>query len=95
MLRYQDFVPQQTKEWGFLSPAEYESFDAALAAANKWIKENEIKVLNVETVALPNIHGRFEEGSADPALATPDGTFNLWHQFIRVWYETGTLNSLP
>ena len=91
MIRYQDFVPQQTKEWGFLTPAEYESFDAALAAANKWIKVNEIKVVNIETVALPNIHGRFEQGSSDPALATPDGTFNLWHQFIRVWYETVTL----
>ena len=91
MIRYQDFVPKQTKEWGFLSPPEHESFDVALAAANKWIKENEIKVLNVETVVLPNIHGRFEEGSADPALAMPDGTFNTWHQFIRVWYETGTL----
>ena len=91
MIRYQDFVPKQTKEWGLLSPAEYESFDAALAAANKWIKENEIKVLNVETVVLPNIWGRYEEGSADAALATPDGTFNTWHQFVRVWYEAGTL----
>jgi hypothetical protein len=91
MLRYHDFVPQQTKEWGFLSPAEYESFDRALAAANKWIKENEIRVVTVETVVLPNIHGRFEEGSADPALAVPDGTFNIWHQFIRVWYEVGEL----
>jgi hypothetical protein len=91
MLRYQDFVPMQTKQWAFLSPPEYESFNAALAAANKWIKENEIKVLNVETVALPNIWGRFEEGSADPALATPDGAYNSWHQFIRVWYEVGEL----
>lgn len=92
MLRYHDFVPKQTKEWGFLTPAEYESFDAALAAANKWIKENEIKVVHIETVVLPNIWGRFEEGSADPALAMPDGTFNCWHQFIRVWHEVGTMS---
>lgn len=91
MLRYNDFVPKQTKEWGFLSPAEYESFDAALTAANKWIKENEIRVVNVETVVLPNIWGRFEEGSIDPALPTPHGSSHTWHQFIRVWYEVGEL----
>ena len=92
MLRHQDFVPKMTKEWAFFSPPEYESFESALAAANLWIKQNEIKVLNVETVVLPNIWARFEEGSTDPSLVTPDGTFDCWHQFIRVWYEVGELN---
>jgi hypothetical protein len=91
MIRYQDFVPQMTKAPAFFSPAEHESLDQALAAANAWIKENEIRVLNVETVVLPNIWGRFEEGSTDPSLVTDNGLPVRWHQFVRVWYEVGVL----
>jgi hypothetical protein len=93
MLRYQDFVPKQTRPAAFFSPAEHESFDAALAAANDWIKENDIRVLNVETVVLPNIWARFEQGSTDPALVTDNGVPVHWHQFIRVWYEVGVLTA--
>jgi hypothetical protein len=87
MLRYHDFVPQMTRPAAFLSPAEYESFDNALIAANKWIKENDLKVVNVETVVLPNIWSRYEEGSGDPSLGTSGESPSHWHQFIRVWYE--------
>ncbi len=89
MLRYHDFVPQMTKPAAFLSPAEYESFDKALVEANKWIKENDLKVLNVETVVLPNIWSRYEEGSRDTSLGTSGESPSHWHQFIRVWYEVG------
>jgi hypothetical protein len=91
MLCHQDFVPKLLKPAAFFSPAEHESFDAALAEANLWIKENEIKVVNVETVVLPNIWNRFEEGSKDTALGVADTMPHFWHQFIRVWYEVGTL----
>ena len=91
MLRYHDFVPKMTKPPAFLSPAEHESFEAALAAANQWIKENDIKVVCVETVVLPNIWSRYEEGSRDTSLGTSGESPSFWHQFIRVWYEVGTL----
>ncbi len=87
MLRHQDFVPQMTKPAAFLSFAEHESFDAALAAANEWIKDNGIRVINVETVVLPNIFSRYEEGSRDTSLGTSGESPSFWHQFIRVWYE--------
>jgi hypothetical protein len=87
MLRYHDFVPQLTKPAAFLSPAEYESFDKALVAANLWIKENDLKVVHVETVVLPNIWSRFEDGSRDASLGTSGESPSHWHQFIRVWYE--------
>jgi len=92
MLRYQDFVPKMTKPPAFLSPAEHESFDAALTAANQWIKENDIKVICVETVVLPNIWSRYEEGSRDTSLGTSGESPSFWHQFIRVWHEVGKLS---
>jgi hypothetical protein len=87
MLRYQDFVPKVVKPAAFLSPAEYESFDAALAEANQWIAANRIRAVNIETVMLPNIWSRFEEGSRDTSLGTSGESPSFWHQFIRVWYE--------
>lgn len=87
MLRYKDFVPKMTKPAAFLSPAEHESFEAALEAANRWVKESGIRVVNVETVVLPNIWSRYEEGSGDTALGTSGESPSFWHQFIRVWYD--------
>jgi hypothetical protein len=93
MLRYHDFVPQMIKPAAFLSPAEYESFDAALVEANRWIKENEVRVVSIETVVLPNIWSRYEEGTKDPSLGISGDSPSHWHQFIRVWYEVGTLRA--
>lgn len=87
MLRYQDFVPQIAAPAAFFKAATYESFDAALEAANQWIAENDIRVRNVETVVLPNMWYPTEEGSHDTALHQYGNSLNLWHQFIRVWYE--------
>ena len=89
MLRYQDFVPKMTKPAAFLSPAEHESLDAALAAANRWIDENNVRLVNIETVVLPNIFSRYEEGSRDSSLGTSGESPSFWHQFIRVWYREG------
>ena len=87
MLQYKDFVPKIVKPAGFLSPAEHESFDAALADANRWINENGIRVLHIETVVLPNIWSKFEEGPRDTSLGTSGESPSFWHQFIRVWHE--------
>jgi hypothetical protein len=89
MMRYQDFVPQMTAPGGFLTPAEYESFDRALEAANAWIKENDLRVMNIETVVLPNIWSPQEQGSGDTSLRTSGDFLSNWHQFIRVWYQVG------
>jgi len=88
MIRHQDFVPQMTSQGSLFKPAEFESFEEALVEANQWIKENEINVVNVETVVLPNIWNRWEEGTKDPALGTGESPVH-WHQFIRVWYRVG------
>ncbi len=86
MIAYQDFVPQKKTEGGLFKEAEYESFDVAVEAANKWIKQNSIKVINIETVLLPNLSLEGQEGTQDADLPTMSGWAN-WHQFVRVWYE--------
>lgn len=89
MIRYQDFTPQMLTPPGFLTHATYEPLQVALNTANVWTKENGIHVLNIETLLLPNIWSRYEEGPSDPALGTSGESPSQWHQVIRVWYVEG------
>ena len=88
MLYFRDFVPKMLAAPKLFKAGEYESIEAAMVAANEWIRESGIRVVNVETVVLPNIWSRFEEGTSDVALATSGEMPSHWHQFIRVWYQT-------
>lgn len=87
MLHYRDFVPRQLDPGGFLTPATFESFDAAVAAASAWLQTANVHVLNVETVVLPNVWSRFEEGTSDGSLGTSGESPSHWHQLVRVWYQ--------
>ena len=87
MIHYRDFVPAMIEPPGFFKPSEHESLDSAVAEANRWIVETKVRVINVETVVLPNIFSRFEEGTKDGALGTSGEQPSHWHQVIRVWYQ--------
>ena len=87
MLQFRDFVPKQLHEPGLFKQGEYESFQAALDHANQWIDEDGIRVVNVETVVLPNIWSHWEEGSQDTSLGIGGGAGSRWYQFVRVWYH--------
>jgi hypothetical protein len=84
---FRDFVPRMLAAPGIFKAGEYESIQEALAAANHWIQESGVKIVSVETVVLPNIWSRWEEGSNDVALGTSGEMPSYWHQFIRCWYQ--------
>lgn len=89
MLAYRDFAPRSLSpsKWNQIMGTErYETFDAAVAAANAWIAAERVKVVHVETVVFPNVDEKGEEGTADGRVTTMSGWAN-WHQFVRVWYE--------
>jgi hypothetical protein len=87
MFQFKDFVPRMLEAPGFLKVAEHESFDEAVAAANQWVHKERIKVINIETVVLPNIWSRWEDGSTDTSLGTSGDSPSHWNQFVRVWYR--------
>ncbi len=88
MIRFKDFVPQKIKKGGLLSGAKYEQFIDMTEAADKWAKDNSFKIINIETVVLPNIWDEDEEGSEDVDLLTSGTNSSSWHQFIRIWYRS-------
>ena len=90
MLQYKDFVPKQISAPGVFRAGEHESFDEAVLAANRWIKNSKVKLVSAETVVLPNIWSKWEEGSADASIGTSGDSPSRRHQFLRCWYEDGS-----
>ena len=88
MLKYKDFVPRQISRPGFFADGEHESFDEAVEAANRWLASNNVTLVNLETVVLPNIWREWEEGSMDASIGTSTDLVSRWHQFLRCWYQT-------
>ena len=87
MIKCKDFVPKIITKGGFFTTAKAQEFQSCLDHANKWISENKIQPINIETVVLPNIHDPLEEGSMDTNLDTLGDTTSSWNQFIRIWYN--------
>lgn len=83
---YKDFFPKILKS-GFFSK-EHETLSATVARANRWIAESGVRVLNVETVVLPNIAG--EEDASQVGIRTSGELSSHWYQIVRVWYQGET-----
>ena len=88
MIRYRDFTPRRTPG-GLLHADRYESFDSAVSAAEAWIVESKADVISLETVVLPNIWSKDEQGTTDASVETEQAmtSVNEWNQFLRVWYR--------
>jgi hypothetical protein len=86
MIAHRDFVPRVLAKARWFRPAAYETFEATLAAANAWIEAEAVRVVNVETVLLPEMHRPPEKRTSDAEFAAV-GTWVRWSQVIRVWYE--------
>jgi hypothetical protein len=87
MIGFMDFAPRVVRPGALFRPAQYEALQQAVAAANQWVRQYGVTVLNVETVVLPNIFDRGEQGSTDPHLVTSGEMMSDWFQVVRVWYE--------
>jgi len=87
MIEFKDFTPRQLSKGGFLSAAQYESFEHAVKEAGSWVDSEQVTVINIETVVLPNMHSPHEEGSTDAELRQSGDFVTAWSQFIRVWYQ--------
>ena len=93
MIRYKDFAPRVLEKAAFLSRAKYDTFDHAVEAAGAWIKENNLDVVNIETVVLPNLGtaGMLDteapRSTNSPELDDFGARYGSWYQFVRVWYR--------
>ncbi len=88
MFEFKDFVPEVGKDRLF-TPLVGPPLEEIMEEFNSWIRRHtNYQILNIETVTLPNIHRKQEEGSTDTSIKVNESSGNtFWHQFIRVWYR--------
>lgn len=90
MIRFKDFSIKVVKKGSWLSTPEFEPLEETMLRLNSWIEENEILVLNVETLFIPNVFdGAGKRTSSKGAFKTEEseGESNWWYQIYRVWYK--------
>ena len=80
---YKDFMPGILKS-GFFSTT-HETLSSAVLRANEWIEQSGLRIINVETVVLPNV-GTVEDASQVGNYTSGEMASN-WFQIVRVWYE--------
>lgn len=84
-IAFQDFVPQaQRKRLGVRT--DFERLHEVVSRANRWIEQNQIEVINVETILLTDLpKGEVEN---PPTQMTAPGTtsFSIY-QVVRIWYR--------
>ena len=85
MIKYKDFVPKFEKRDWVQTPKDFQDFHELLPEINDWLEGDSRRLINIETVVLPNIHKLKEKGSKDTDLMM-SGSYDRWHQFVRVWY---------
>ena len=90
MIAFKDFVPQQIRKQGFIKPPLWETIAQAVAAANEWIREQEVAVINVETVVMPDLDrkgAQSGDGNSRGDGSIPWTNAGGLSQFVRVWYR--------
>ena len=80
---YRDFFPTVLKS-GFFSK-EHELLRDTVARANEWVDEHNVKVINIETVVLPNIDNVSD--ASQVGIRTSGEMSSRWYQVVRVWVE--------
>ena len=85
MLKMKDFLPQPDKPPALFSKQIYETLEDTVAAAGEWLKTSGVKLVQIETVIVPNL--RKEDRSQAARFSVSYSIDSQWYQFIRVWYE--------
>lgn len=95
-IQYKDFTPMETAKKTLFFPATYEPINHVMGRLNDWINDHEeIELINIETVVLPNMYKANADGAESSSLRSSghDGRHTYWHQFIRVWFREKSMNA--
>lgn len=86
-LQCKDFRAPLVEGRGAFSEAKLQPLAQAISAANDWIRDSGVTVVNVETVVLPNLSLLDDTQASDASVLHVDQTVS-WYQIVRVWFET-------
>ena len=88
MIQFKDFTIKTLENRSPLRAPEFELLEETMLRLNAWIEENEITVLNIETLLMPNIFsGGEQRTSTRGAYRELVNHDTWWYQIFRVWYQ--------
>lgn len=85
MINYKDFSPQVSRTGLLGHVKESDSFQTVVKQANLWLNSNPVKLVNIETVLLPNLLSKPTEVEPEKGASTV-GQSHVLFQCVRVWY---------
>ncbi len=80
---FKDFAPAKLRSGVFRN--EYEPLGSVVARANAWMQSAQVRVVNIETIVLPNLQA--DPDTLQSGIRTSGDVGSFWFQIIRVWYE--------
>jgi hypothetical protein len=85
MIAFQDFVPrvQSKRLLGIVN--DYENLHELVSRVNIWIEQNQIDVINIETLQVTDLSKGTETSSQ--AQMTSQANVTSTFQIVRVWYR--------
>jgi hypothetical protein len=84
MIAFRDFVPQPQRKRLLGMLTDYENLHELVGRVNQWVEQENIRVINVETVLLNSLPAN--ETDESPVRMDSSGTTFSTYQIIRVWY---------
>lgn len=87
MIQFKDFAIKTINKSPIRAP-QFEPLEETMTRVNAWIEENEVTVLNIETLIMPNIfRGKEQRTSTRGSYVQSSENFTWWYQIFRVWYQ--------
>jgi len=89
MYKFKDFRIETYEEQTFMKDASFEDTEQVLLRINSWVEENELVLLNIETLLIPNMFHRSNERTSTKGFfaTNPSSQKVTWYQVFRVWYQ--------
>jgi hypothetical protein len=85
MIAFHDFIPQRQGKRYLGVVTDYENLHELVSRVNRWIEQNNIDVLNVETVLVTSLP-KGTEASPKVEMAS-QANVSSTIQTVRVWYR--------
>lgn len=90
MITFIDFEIKVTKPFRLFNNPEFENIEDTMLRMNAWIEENEIAVLNIETLFIPNLDSAVSEVPSEDSyyvISSLNENASKCYQIFRVWYH--------
>lgn len=91
MIAFRDFIPQRQGKRLLGVLTDYENLHELVARVNLWIEQQQIDVLNIETVVVTSLPNE-PEASPKMQMSSPANT-NSTYQVVRIWYREAAVEA--